>query len=172
MKILNRPLNGFAQFFSTFLERIFLSRCYYSVDDLPVYNWWQIHETGDLYLLYPNKVKKIWFKKLLLNKLWVKIYDGFIQRFGLGDNFQNIIKKKKYIAITKINRLLSGDKSLGTLIEIAILELAELEKISSGDFLYTKSNLEKIMGFQINIKKTTVSEFYTYLKLASQKING
>lgn len=101
-----------------------------------------------------------------LSELWKKIYDQYFEKFGLGENFISILEKKKEIAMMKCDRWLSGDKSMETFIKVAEIELEEMQSLSSGDFLETKAFIEKTLSFQIDMKHTSVSEFYTYFKIA------
>lgn len=139
------------------------SKCYNSIDTLPVYNWWQIHKTNNYNLLVIDN-GKVSNKYLIL--LWKKIYDEYFEKYGLGDAFISILEKKKEIALLKCERWINDDKSLETLINVASLELEELEKVSGMDFLETKAYIEKTLNFQIDMKRTSVNEYYSYLKIA------
>jgi hypothetical protein len=102
-----------------------------------------------------------------LNEQWAAIYDQYFAKFGLGDNFISTIEKKKEIALLKCERWLTGDRSMETFIKVAEIELEELQKVNVGDFLETKAFIEKTFNFQINMKQTSVAEYYNYLKLAA-----
>lgn len=101
-----------------------------------------------------------------MSNLWRKLYDQYFEKFGLGENFISILEKKKEIAMMKCERWLTGDKSMETMIKVTEIELEELQSINGGDFLETKAYIEKTLNFQINMKLTSVSEFYSYLKIA------
>lgn len=144
-----------------------LSGKYYEgIDYLPIFNWWKIHETGETeYLLYEKK-KANKIQKVVLARLWEKIYDEYIVRFGLSEEFADILKKQKEIARLIVERITTGDKSILTLIKIAELELEMIEKrIAKGDFNMMKGYMEQGLGFSIDTRKTTVAEFYSYIKV-------
>lgn len=103
--------------------------------------------------------------------LWKKIYDEYFERFGMGEHLSDILEKKREIALLKCKKGLLGDSSIDTMISIAELELNEFEQIKGGNFLETKAYIEKTLNFQIDLKKTSVSEYYTYLKLITKE-NG
>ena len=151
-----------------FLERLFVSNLYKNIDEMPIYNWWQIHESGDLtYVMkHRRKVLFMFIYGYFLNGKWEDLYNQFIDKFGLSDHFKMVIDKKKAIVQMKISKMLNDDFSLQTLIDVAEIELKEMNDISGGGFLSTKANIEKNMGFQIDAKGTSVSEFYTYINLA------
>lgn len=151
----------------TLSEQNLKSKCYLSIDTLSIFNWWQIHQTNDFTLLQIDRSEAI--DKKALGVLWANLYDQYFAKFGLGDNFITILEKKKEIALMKCERWVEGDKSLETLIQVAEIELSELEAANGGDFLQTKGYIEKTLAFQINLKETSVSEYYSYLKTA---ING
>lgn len=140
------------------------SKCYTSIDTLPIYNWWQIHKTDNFKLLLINPYNRASLEGLVL--IWKQLYDQYFEKFGLGDTFISILEKKKEIALLKCERWVSGDKSMETEIKVAELELDQLENLGGSDFLETKAFIEKTLNFQINMKETSVSEFYTYLKTA------
>ncbi len=139
-------------------------RYYNHIDELPVYNWWRIHQTNDysFLLLKPGS----YGSQYLMSVLWKKLYDQYFEKFGLGENFIATLEKKKEIALLKCERWITSDKSLETFIKVAEVELEEMQSLNAGDFLETKAYIEKVLNFQINMKQTSVSEFYTYLKTA------
>jgi hypothetical protein len=137
-----------------------------SIDELPIYNWNEIHKTGDLtfMLIDRTKTKGVNFKKLL--EQWELIYEQYILKFGFDSHYLSILEKQLYIAELIIEKAETGDNSINTFIELEkqlLLKLQEKNK-STGDFYESKSRLEKELGFYIDIRKCSVVEFYSYIK--------
>lgn len=109
------------------------------------------------------------FNIIALTKVWQTLYDEYLLAFGIGEHYKEIIEKEREISLLKIDRYLQNEKSMETLIDIAELELAEMKGIKGGNFLETKSIIEKVLSFQIDMKKTSVAEYYTYLGLAVEQ---
>jgi hypothetical protein len=76
------------------------------------------------------------------------------------------MEKKRSIALLKIEFIENGDLALQTIIEIAELELAEIESrfTGKGSFWNLKATIEKLVGFRIDAKTVTVVEFYSYIE--------
>lgn len=131
--------------------------------DAPVYVWEKVHSTSDLsYLLV--KRKKIGEKILLyLKQCWEKLYDEYIAEFGFGDQFKRLIEKKKEIAEFRLLLIITKDRIYQTEIEIAEIELAEMEKFTGkSNFTQTKIAIEDRIKYQLG-RDTTIREFYTRL---------
>jgi hypothetical protein len=142
-------------------SKYFQKRYYQSVEELPVWNWWKIHETRDLkYLLKQNK-------KLTLHAdaIFDKIYSEFISIFGVGENYKQYLEKLKEIAIAEIDMVLYKDPSMETFIDIMKVELEEIKNANSGGtYMDTAIAVEKSMGFKLNTKEISVKEYYSYIK--------
>lgn len=141
---------------------------YSSIDDLPIYNWNKIHETGELKYLLHDYSRKITTAQLnQLPEIWRMIYDEYIQRFGIGETSMAILDRERRIAELQIERIETGDENIQTFIEIETVALdrkkAETEYLKV-DFYETKAYIEKHLGFMINPKICTVVEFYNYIK--------
>ena len=109
-----------------------------------------------------------------LSIIWSRVYDQYIDRFGMNDDFISYLMKQREISIMKIDRWLNDDRSLETLIDVAELELKEITENGGSDFFETKSAMEKELGFMIDVKKCSVTEFYSYIRLLNKpkKSNG
>mgnify|MGYP001591948919 CR=1 FL=1 len=144
---------------------------YTGIDDLPVWNWYQVNEKGDFsFLARTNKA----FQKAsrgVIENLWMRIYDEFLAKFGWGEVFNQILRKRIEVAKLKIEMAVTGDKTLLTLIKILMIEIDELMMPLGKpiDFYVIKTALEKHNGFRIDPRKTTVIEFYTYVKEMTKK---
>lgn len=143
---------------------------YTSIDDMPIFNWYKIHESADLSYVCVKR-KKLNDKQIkIASECWTELYNDYISRFGFSESFLEVIEKQQEIALLMIQRAETGDESIETLIDIRTLELNKKQGDSPKiDFMEMKSSLEKSLGFRINIKDCSVNEFYSYLKTLEKK---
>jgi hypothetical protein len=135
---------------------------YLSIDELPIYNWWKIHENGDMNQLVKGKGKVTNAK---LAEVWAMLYDEFIDTFGVNEDFREYLELKRDIEILKIDMILDGDMSLQTMIEIKEFEMAKsFDKETKSNYNEVKVYVEKYMGFRLDEKTTSTKDYYTYLK--------
>lgn len=143
-------------------------KCYRSIDDLPVYNWFKVNTTHDFrYLLLPEvRLKLSIDHKIVLLKRWEKIWNQYIKVFGFGEQFLRVLEKKREIALLRIEKAETGDGTIETLIDIAEIELQRIESVKQQqkDFYEIKALLDRSLGFSVDIKKVSVMEFYSYFK--------
>lgn len=141
---------------------------------LPIFYWNKIQETGNLsYLLkdgskadrpLPGRVRGF-----VLGLRWRKLMDEYVARFGFSENFLEICRKEKEILLYKAKRIANNDRTVNAFIKVAEKDLEELKKDGTGgNFWELKAYLEK-NGFRINPFETSVSEFYTSLKMLSKQ---
>ena len=68
---------------------------YSSIDDLPQWNWVQIHKTGNL--AYIKKLDT--YRKLdqdsssTLEQIWLNIYDEYLEEFGLSKEYKELLEE-------------------------------------------------------------------------------
>ena len=142
------------------------------IDEMPIYNWNKIHETGNLEHLLKDGCKADKYEKMALLRRWKKMYEQFVSRFGFSDEFLSIIELEKNIALLKIEKAERGDENIQTFIEIDEIKLqkkkSELNGVKS-DFFDIKAGVESSLGFHIDPKKCTVVKFYSYIKTLKKK---
>ena len=149
-------------------------KLYQSIDTLPIYYWHKIHESGNpAFLIIAENIHierqmPGFFKMHILSHAWAKIYDEMIGRFGFSEEFLEVFRKEKEIAIMKGQMIISGDMTKKTFIEIAEIELgtirANIDKFSGKvTFEEAKAFVESRMGFRINPFECSVAEYYGYL---------
>lgn len=132
--------------------------------DAPVSVWEKIHKTGDLSHLLVKKREVTESIQKKLEDAWEKMYNEYLDEFGFSDSFKSLKSKEIEIALLKCRLIQTEDRSYETEIEIAELDLLDLQKgISDADFKEAKIVIEKNMGFQINMNTTSIRDFYTYL---------
>lgn len=137
---------------------------YQSIDELPVFNWFKIHEKNDLAYLLVKKHKITGKMNEQLEEAWGNIYTEYLDTFGINNSFRQILLLKKEIACYELEMFIKGDKSIITFIKIAKWQLKKLlnEKPSSTIDEF-KVQIERYMGFRLNTKEVTVKEYYTYI---------
>ena len=161
-----------------FLERSFYrlfgrtscSDAYTSIKELPIHNWWEIHE-GNLQYLFtkPRQPKEHEEKKL--QEIWDGMVCEYVDLIGISKQYTKILEIKKQILLLKIQFQKTKDKRLKLFITI---EEQKLRKHLDGEketmsVYEQKSMIEENIGFYINSKTTTVIEYYSYVKRLEQK---
>lgn len=145
-----------------------MAKYYSSIKDIPVYNWFQIFEEKQYqYALINRKAKIDKYIHLALQNL----QDNYTKIFGLDPKYEAYLRAKMALELLEIKRTLTGDKSLGTLIQVAQLNLQAMTdtgiKVSSNDAVVA---VEKYMGFRIDTRVVTVYEFYGYVKSIAKNV--
>ena len=140
--------------------------------ELPVWNWWQIHEKNDLSFLLKVQRKITTKENEKLTEVWEKIYDEFIKEFGFSNNFQAIINKRIYIYGKRKKLIETGDRTLLVFINKAKDELEALIKKTAGmkdNFMKTKIAIDRANKFQLDLHKTSTREFYSHLQFLKKQ---
>ena len=146
------------------------SKKYSSIDDLPMYNWKKIHDTNELKWLFASKADCE--NNLELETLWGRIYDEYLNEFGLSKEYQDILKLKRKIANLQAEYIVKGDRIVLNYINIEKNALESLYDTNKKGSTFRESlvHLEKMQGIKINTKEITVADYYNYLR--SIKNNG
>lgn len=144
---------------------------YTSIKTLPLSDWWDIHETGDISLLLPNN--KFALTSDLFNycsELWDDIRQQHLDTFGTPSEYKEYIRLTADLAIAKMQYALSNNNFDLMLLRIADDDLEKVKNIPTQSNLKTKGAIERAldMRFPIDPKTTTVEEYYTYLESAQQ----
>jgi len=146
------------------------SKKHSSIDDLPMYNWKQIHDTNELKWLFVKKAKCENTKEL--EEIWATIYDEYLKEFGLSEEYKEILKIKRRLAMYQADYIEKEDRILLNYINIeqnALESMYDTTKKGSS-FRDSLVHLEKMQGIKINTKEITVADYYNYLR--SIKNNG
>ncbi len=150
--------------------KMLLSDTYYdSIENLPMWNYNKIMQTGDLRHL----IKKKRFFRVDLNPIWENILQEDMDFVGVNENVKQIIKRKKELAL-KICKYLENHKTI-LLNEINILEnqIASLEKNNKEseqiNFAIVCGHLSKYFGYKIDEKNTTLKEYRSCCKVIEEE---
>lgn len=135
-----------------------------------MYNWKQIHDTNELKWLFVKKSKCENTKELEI--IWSTIYDEYLKEFGLSEEYKEILKIKRRLAMYQADYIVKEDRILLNYINIeqnALESMYDTTKKGSS-FRDSLVHLEKMQGIKINTKEITVADYYNYLR--SIKENG
>jgi hypothetical protein len=145
-----------------------LKKDYYdSIEVLPIWNWYEITQTGELkYLMKDHKYND---KKPLL-KTWYSIHNEYLDGYGRSDDFNNILRlKKKWIEKTS-QFVLTGDRFKLTEIDIIEADMAEIAKANNSmDKDEMVIFLEQKLGRELNLKEMSTKKWFDYIKYFSKK---
>lgn len=144
---------------------------YKSLDEMPIANWFKIQQTNDLkYLLV--KTRKVSTKEVSeLEKGLKKLSNEYIDTFGISDEYRQILELSRDIEVLKIDFILTQDRSLLTMIEIKKDQLKAISKSNNkSDLNKLKMHVNKFMGYSVDMNKTSVKEFYTYLEGLKEEV--
>lgn len=151
------------------------NKVFSSIDDLPQWNWTMVHKTGNLaYIKKLNNYRKIKEdNSLVLEQLWLAIYDEYLEEFGLSKEYKELLEKKKEIARLKNEFIMTDDRALLNFIKIEELELeATFDKTEGMSFESVVVGIERVQKIHIDIKKITVFEYNNYLRTLKDTKDG
>ena len=96
---------------------------------------------------------------------WYRIYDGYIEKYGLSDHYNRILKAMKKKALLEIKYVQTRDQFLITLIGIEEEKLKILFQSVGTGMSIEKSliHLSRWCGYQIKSNQTTVVEYFNIL---------
>jgi hypothetical protein len=144
------------------------NRYYKSIEDLPVYNWWKLHEENDFKYLLRDSNKKV--NRYAIN-IFKSIKDEFVNEFGIDRRYEQYLDKVWKLEMYNIKMALTGDKSDKIFADNLEFEIEDLlneqeTKVHNHGVMH----IEKYMGFRLDIKTTTVNEFYGYVKEIEKQV--
>lgn len=132
---------------------------YSSLSELPIDNWRMIFKTGDLKHLTNGNGEKC----ENLKEHWHKLSNEFIEKIGLTDHFKAAFEIKKKIISLNCKFVRTKDRFLLNEINFQMDKLRQSESGEAADLTLIVSKLEKIYGFEMNPRTTSVIDFYRRL---------
>lgn len=150
-------------------------KTYQSIDDLPQWNWDKVNSTGNYaYLKVLKTYRKIDHEVTdELTLRWEKIYDEFIEEFGLSAQYLKYIESKKQIARLQIEFVKTGNRMLLNEIEIEEMDFkSDFPLVESIGFEKIVHSIEKRQSFPIDAKAITVYKYNDYLRTFKEEQNG
>ena len=140
---------------------------YTSIDDLPIWNWWKIAETGNL--IYLHKDSDYTQTDYSLVSLWNSLQNEYLDTFGITDEFEQILKLKKKWIIKKSDYLLTGERF--KLNEISMIE-TDIQDAMNTKITVDKDDtivmLETKLSRELNPKEISVKKYYNYINYFSK----
>ena len=154
------------------IEKSVRAKCYSSIDTLPIWNWFEIFRINNFKWITING--KLPPKKQIpiLSKIYFEFYDAYLAEFGLNETMTKILELKKSL-INRMNNYIQGDRGEQTFIDIETENLKELQNKTGTmqNIWELKSRMEVALKINIDVKKCSVIEFYSYLKIISEMNN-
>ena len=127
-----------------------------SIDNLPIYNYNKILESGNFELYGVKTIED-----------WENIEREFFNDIGYSEKYFEILRIKTSIVLKKAKYYQTGNVGLKAMIEVEKAKLKQtIGEVTGNDFDFMTAQLSKYMGFKVDVKTTTVREYYSYLKLA------
>lgn len=139
--------------------------CYRTIEELPIRVWFEIHKDGDYTKLLKVDVKLTDETIFNISKVWTSIYNEYIEKFGLSDEFMSELRTEIKIANLRADLVITGQRYLNTLIKIEEekKKLNELEIKEPNDLETVLAKMSKYYGFKLSSRELTVNEYYSYL---------
>ena len=151
----------------------------HDADTLPMSAYRRILKTGDLSILGEHLPMKyftlegvlVWPENMKKDR-WAEISDSITAIIGVNDSYIQLIELKCQIIILKEYFKESGDRFALTQIDIAQRQLAELSTIKpTGSFESEYMSVCKNLGFQLDLDKTTVKQYFSAIKMLNESHN-
>lgn len=132
-----------------------------SIDEMPMYHWQKCSD-GFLKYVNVNLIDDETGNQIQYDKL----YDQYLARFGLSKQFERYMKLLQQKA--KLQCLYVQTNKRFKLTEIEIVD-AKIERLNvnfgDGKSIETTClHLSKWLGYKVNLKETTVVEYYTIIQ--------
>lgn len=138
----------------------FLSKVWGSIEEMPIYNWVKILETGDLKWLYINKGRVS--QKAAAH--WLNLQQEYINEFGLDESYKQQLRLMKKLKDLNLDFVINRDRSLLNVIRMTEIDLKTDNNKQAISFYQILDHVEKYKGFSIDPKKTSVMKWYYSLK--------
>jgi hypothetical protein len=138
----------------------FLSKVWGSIEEMPIYNWVKILETGDLKWLFIDKGRV----SEQASDHWLILQQQYIDEFGLDENYKQQLRLMEKLKTLNLDFVLTRDRSLLNVIKITEIDLEMDGSKEAISFYQILDYVEKYKGFSIDPKKTSVMKWYYSLK--------
>lgn len=135
---------------------------YKDISEINLYNWEKC--IGGKIKYCRKDISKGSKKKDL--KAWDRVYDSFINRYGINSNYRYLLDLKTELALLQCDFVITGDRFLLNKINVVIESINEVVKTSNYDSMDIDTLLvvaSKWMGFGMNKTETSVSFLYDTL---------
>jgi hypothetical protein len=117
-----------------------------------------ISEKNDLSFMLIDRKKM--GNTVILQEAFERIRDEYIDTFGIGENYKNILDLKKDIVCLRIDMAISGDGFIQNFIDMAQMDMNNFlnasEKTKHSEITV---RLSKYMGYHVNERLMSVREY-------------
>jgi hypothetical protein len=107
--------------------------------------------------------------------IWDDIQQQHLDYIGVSQEYSRYLKTVADLALAKLQHAITNDNWDLFKLDLIQADLDEIKGAPKEDNMDTKSMIEKhwLNGQRIDAKKTTVKEYYSYIKsLQKQSVNG
>jgi len=124
---------------------------------MPLYNW-QECEKGNIKFVNKDHVSR---KNDI--EIWSILYNQYLERFGLGVDFSEIIRLKRKLIALRCSYIINGNKKILNQIAIDEANLLKLEGLSVNGLTMDETlvYLSKWLGYRLDKKVITIVEYKT-----------
>lgn len=153
------------------LETKLRSEVFNTAQQLPILCWWEIHN-GNINHIFKDKRQPTRNESIILDEIWEGIVCEFIDTIGISKQYTKILEAKKALILLQIKFSKTKDRRLKLFITLAEEKLKELigDEVDEVNNFEQKAAIEKTMGFQIDGNKTSVIDYYSYIKIIEKQI--
>ena len=145
-------------------------RLYDSIENLTLYLWWKIHETGDLrYLIKAENYELTNGDVQRIEDTWDDIQDEHVERFGMPEAYEDYLRQLKVVTLKRINFALSQNGMDKTWLKIEEDELKDMMKTTKTNQYKTKAQVEIAAGVApVSPHIMVVVEYYSLIEVAQE----
>ncbi len=161
-------LKKFYQWLFKKQEKPLEDKYFTSIEDLPVWNWWKLHEKNEFKQVLKRSKDKIDDRVIEVVK---DLQNEFITTFGIDENYASYLRKQIQIELLKIKILKTGDRIYENDVDILEIELEELTNKEHDKGINSATiSVEKWMGFKLDVKKISTFDYYSYIKAIEKAV--
>ena len=139
---------------------------YLSIDELPAFNYFKISDTSEYgYLL--KKFNKVEPTEVFAS-VWYSIQDQLHEEFGVNQSFKDYVKLLKALIDKRVDVVIekgAAQRKAEMFLKFAEADMkAFIEGGDGGSLNESKVIVDKYMGYRIDLKKTSIQEFMSYIE--------
>jgi hypothetical protein len=130
---------------------------------MPLFNWIQCNDGNFQFVRVEANTDQEPTQKDGEN--WIKIYDQYLKKYGLGKMYERLLKVMKKKALLECDFVITGEKFKLTQIEVEEANLKSMLANAGNGMTIEQSlvHLSRWLGYQLNTKKITVAEYFNIL---------
>lgn len=135
---------------------------------MPLYNWIKCTEENDLRYVCKD-INDI--SGVDLYESWTKVYDEYIDRFGLHKLYKRLLEAMRKKALLECDYVITGDAFQITLARIEEERLSKMlaNKGEGASINSVLVYLSKWLGYHLNPREITTLEYFEMMKLYGEE---